>query len=51
MGEGGQVFIRLDNAFDRRHVGSVIVNDGNGRFYEPGPGRTLWLGVDLRWRP
>jgi iron complex outermembrane receptor protein len=50
VGEGGQVFLRLENAFDRRYAGSVIVNDGNGRFYEPGPGRTLWLGVDLRWR-
>ncbi|MCX7032943.1 MAG: TonB-dependent receptor, partial [Arenimonas sp.] len=48
--DGGQVFVRLDNAFDRRHVGSVIVNDGNGRFYEPGSGRTLWLGVDVRWQ-
>jgi len=50
VGPGGQAFIRLDNAFDRRHVGSVIVNDGNGRFYEPGPGRTLWLGLDYRWQ-
>ena len=50
FGDGGLAFVRLDNAFDRRHVGSVIVNDGNGRFYEPGPGRTLWLGLDIRWR-
>jgi iron complex outermembrane receptor protein len=50
FGDGGQAFLRLDNAFDRRHAGSVIVNDGNGRFFEPGPGRTLWLGVDYRWR-
>src|SRR5690606_35802681 len=28
--------LRVDNVFDRRHVGSVIVGDGNGRFYEPG---------------
>ena len=49
LGGRGEVFIRLENALDRRHVGSVIVNDANGRFYEPGPGRTLWLGVDLRW--
>jgi len=41
-------FARLDNAFDRRHAGSVITNDGNGRFYEPGAPRTLWLGVDFR---
>ncbi|HQZ30631.1 MAG TPA: TonB-dependent receptor [Arenimonas sp.] len=50
FGDDGQVFLRMDNAADRRHVGSVIVNDGNGRFYEPGPGRTLWLGLDYRWR-
>lgn len=50
FGPDGQAFVRLDNAFDRRHVGSVIVNDGNGRFYEPGPGRTLWLGLDYRWQ-
>lgn len=51
FGAGGQAFVRLDNAFDRRHVGSVIVNDGNGRFFEPGPGRTLWLGFEVRWSP
>lgn len=50
FGDGSQAFVRLDNTFDRRHAGSVIVNDGNGRFYEPGPGRTLWLGVEIRWR-
>ena len=36
---------RVDNVFDRRIVGSVIVNDGNGRYYEPAPGRTLTAGV------
>jgi len=45
------LFGRIDNAFDRRYVGSVIVNDGNGRYFEPGPGRTFLLGVDLRWEP
>lgn len=40
-------FARLDNVFDRRHVGSVIVNEGNGRYYEPGAQRSLTLG--LRW--
>jgi len=38
---------RLDNLFDRRLVGSVIVNDGNGRYYEPAPGRSLLLGLRL----
>ncbi len=38
---------RVDNLFDRRIVGSVIVNDGNGRYYEPAPGRRLMLGLQL----
>lgn len=42
-----QSFARVDNAFDRRYVGSVIVNEGNSRFYEPGPDRTWSIG--LRW--
>jgi iron complex outermembrane receptor protein len=35
-------FVRGDNLFDRRYAGSVIVNEGNARFFEPAPGRT-WL--------
>ncbi len=38
---------RLENLSDRRVVGSVIVNDGNGRFFEPAPGRG-WL-LSLRY--
>ena len=37
----------LENLSDRRVVGSVIVNDGNGRFFEPAPGRG-WL-LSLRY--
>ena len=33
---------RVDNLADRHYIGTVIVNDGNGRFFEPGPG-TNWL--------
>jgi iron complex outermembrane recepter protein len=43
-----RTFLRVDNLADRDHVGSVIVNDGNGRFYEPGLGRSWVLG--LQWR-
>ncbi len=43
-------FARLDNVFDRAHVGSVIVNEGNGRHYEPGPGRGLLLGLRWDWQ-
>ena len=34
----------------RGHAGSVIVNDGNGRFFEPGAGRSLFAGVSLSRR-
>lgn len=34
--------LRLDNATDRRYAGSVIVNEANGRFFEPGLPRN-WL--------
>jgi iron complex outermembrane receptor protein len=31
---------RIDNVLDRRYAGSVIVNEGNGRFFEPAPGHS-----------
>ena len=43
-------FARVENLFDHRYVGSVIVNEGNGRYYEPGPGRGLLLGLRWDWR-
>ncbi len=43
-----QVLARIDNLFDRVHAGSVIVNDGNGRFFEPGLPRNGLLS--LRWQ-
>jgi iron complex outermembrane receptor protein len=39
-------FVRVDNVTDRRYIGSVIVADGNGRFYEPAPGRNFVVGVN-----
>ena len=38
---------RVGNLADRRYIGSVIVNDGNGRYFEPGPDRTWMLGARL----
>ena len=40
--------LRVDNAFDRKHVSSVIVGAAGGRFYEPGPGRSWYAGVSAR---
>ncbi|MBG9386781.1 TonB-dependent receptor family protein [Caenimonas aquaedulcis] len=34
------VTARIDNLLDRRYAGSVIVNEGNGRYFEPAPGRS-----------
>lgn len=42
-------FLRLDNIFDRQYVGSVVVGDGNGRFYESAPGRTWLAGISARY--
>jgi iron complex outermembrane recepter protein len=38
-------FVRVDNLADRKYAGSVIVNEANGRFYEPAPERNYMLGV------
>ncbi|HBU5899090.1 TPA: TonB-dependent receptor [Klebsiella quasipneumoniae subsp. quasipneumoniae] len=44
------LFGRVDNLFDREYVGSVIVNESNGRYYEPAPGRNYGIGLNLTWR-
>ncbi|EPG6256899.1 TPA: TonB-dependent receptor [Klebsiella aerogenes] len=44
------LFGRVDNLFDRTYVGSVIVNESNGRYYEPAPGRNFGIGMNLAWR-
>lgn len=44
------LFARIDNAFDKKYVGSVIVNDGNGRYYEAAPGRQWMTGATLAYQ-
>ncbi|HEX5461622.1 MAG TPA: TonB-dependent receptor [Steroidobacteraceae bacterium] len=39
------VFLRLNNLLDRRYAGSIIVDDGNGRYFEPAPGFNVFAGV------
>ncbi len=41
---------RIDNLGDKRYFGSVIVNDGNGRFFEPAPERNWLLAAQLDYR-
>jgi iron complex outermembrane receptor protein len=38
-------FVRFDNLTDENYVGSVIVNEGSGRFYEPSPRRSMSAGI------
>ena len=40
-------FARIDNLLDRRAIGSVIVNEGNARYFEPAPGRGWSVGLSL----
>ncbi|HVE52044.1 MAG TPA: TonB-dependent receptor, partial [Ramlibacter sp.] len=42
-------FVRVDNLLDRAYAGSVIVNEGNGRFFEPAPGRNWLAGVSASY--
>lgn len=43
-------FARVDNLFDRRYAGSVIVNEGNARYFEPAPGRNWTVGMSGSYR-
>ena len=42
-----RTFARVDNLFDEDYVGSIIVNDGNGRFFEPADGVNWSAGLSL----
>jgi iron complex outermembrane receptor protein len=43
-------FVRVDNLAGRRCVGSVIVNESSGRYFEPAPGRTMFSGATVGYR-
>ncbi len=40
-------FVRISNLVDRDVVGSVIVNESNGRYFEPAPGRRWLAGLHV----
>lgn len=42
--------VRLDNLFDRQYVGSVIVGDGNRRYYEAAPGLSWYAGAGVEYQ-
>lgn len=41
--------LRVDNVFDRKHIGSVIVGNAQGRYFEPGPTRSWYAGVNATY--
>jgi iron complex outermembrane receptor protein len=42
-----RAFVRATNLLDKGYVGAVIVNEANGRYYEPAPSRAWLVGVDV----
>jgi iron complex outermembrane recepter protein len=42
-----ELLARIDNLADKTYAGSVIVNDANGRYYEPGAPRSWLLSMRL----
>ena len=42
--------LRIDNIANRHYVDSVIVNESNGRYFEPDPGRTAYLLATVAFR-
>ncbi|ENX12024.1 hypothetical protein F895_03535 [Acinetobacter sp. CIP 64.2] len=40
-------FARVDNLFDKNYAGSVIVNEGSNRFFEPADGRNWSAGIKV----
>jgi len=43
-------FARVDNLTNRNYVGSVIVNENAGRYYEPAPGQAWTIGIQAALR-
>jgi len=42
-------FLAVNNLFDRSYSSSVVINAAGGRYYEPAPGRNLYLGAAIRF--
>jgi len=40
-------FVAFNNVFNLHYVGSVVINAFGGRYYEPAPGRNLYLGFTV----
>jgi len=43
-------FVRVENVFNHRYAGSVIVNESNQRYYEPAAGRHWSMSLTANYR-
>jgi iron complex outermembrane receptor protein len=43
-------FVRVENIFDKDYIGSVRINDGNSRFFEPAADRNYLLSVGATYK-
>ena len=46
-----ELIARIDNLADRKYAGSVIIGEGNARFFEPGAPRSFMLGLRVVGSP
>lgn len=44
-----QPFVSVNNIFDARYNTSVAINNAFGRFFEPGAGRNVQMGISLQF--
>ena len=42
--------VGVENIFDKTWASNVVVNANAGRYYEPGPGRTYYIGIRMGTR-
>jgi iron complex outermembrane receptor protein len=47
---GIEPVIGVDNVFDETYAANVVTNAAAGRFFEPGPGRTVYVAIRLAAR-
>ena len=40
-------FLGVNNLFDHSYVSSVVINAARGRYFEPAPGRNLYVGLSV----
>jgi iron complex outermembrane receptor protein len=46
-GSRWEPFIGLNNLLDEKYFGSVVINAAGGRYFEPAPGRNIYLGLGV----